>query len=47
MKDIKKQNLPVKICPVCKLSFAWRKKWERNWNDVIYCSVKCRNKKQS
>ncbi|AZI23974.1 DUF2256 domain-containing protein [Pedobacter sp. G11] len=47
MKGVKKQNLPVKICPICKLSFTWRKKWERNWNDVIYCSVKCRNNKQS
>ncbi|MGP5553430.1 DUF2256 domain-containing protein [Psychrobacter celer] len=34
----KKQNLPQKICPVCKRPFTWRKKWEQ----VIYCSERCR-----
>jgi hypothetical protein len=38
----KKQNLPTKICPVCNRSFAWRKKWEKNWEHVIYCSQKCK-----
>ncbi|WP_082468414.1 DUF2256 domain-containing protein [Pedobacter sp. R20-19] len=41
MKNIKKENLPEKICPVCQLSFTWRKKWERNWDNVIYCSKRC------
>ncbi|MCX2585718.1 DUF2256 domain-containing protein [Pedobacter sp. MR22-3] len=41
MKGIKKENLPEKVCPVCQRSFSWRKKWERNWNTVIYCSKKC------
>ncbi|NTE04578.1 DUF2256 domain-containing protein [Agrobacterium tumefaciens] len=41
MKNIKKENLPEKICPVCQLSFTWRKKWERNWDTVIYCSKRC------
>ena len=27
-KSIKKENLPKKTCPVCKLEFSWRKKWE-------------------
>ncbi|MFH6948201.1 DUF2256 domain-containing protein [Flavobacterium sp. FlaQc-51] len=22
--------------------FAWRKKWEKIWNEVKYCSDKCR-----
>ena len=26
MKGTKKSDLPEKICPVCKLSFSWRKK---------------------
>lgn len=42
MRGIKKQNLPEKICPTCKRPFAWRKKWERDWDNVIYCSNRCR-----
>lgn len=45
-KTYKKENLPYKICPVCKLPFSWRKKWEKNWEHVIYCSEKCRNNKK-
>ncbi|WP_235296054.1 DUF2256 domain-containing protein [Portibacter marinus] len=40
-------NLPSKICPVCKLPFVWRKKWEKNWLNVKYCSEKCRRNKNS
>ncbi|RRQ47778.1 DUF2256 domain-containing protein [Maribacter algicola] len=43
----KKLHLPSKICPVCGLSFAWRKKWERYWDDVKYCSEKCRRNKNN
>ncbi|MBT8205564.1 MAG: DUF2256 domain-containing protein [Eudoraea sp.] len=43
----KKVKLPTKVCPVCEKSFAWRKKWEKSWEQVIYCSERCRrNKKQ-
>jgi hypothetical protein len=41
MKQIKKQHLPEKTCPVCGRPFSWRKKWERNWEQVRYCSKKC------
>lgn len=40
-------NLPSKICEVCGLSFNWRKKWKKNWDDVKYCSEKCRKNKKS
>ena len=43
MKGVKKQHLPTKICPVCERPFTWRKKWERNWENVKYCSDRCRN----
>ncbi|HEY1047186.1 MAG TPA: DUF2256 domain-containing protein [Bacteroidia bacterium] len=44
---MKKSELPHKICVTCGLSFSWRKKWEKNWNEVKYCSDKCRiNKNQ-
>ena len=39
---MKKSNLPTKLCPVCNRDFTWRKKWIRVWNNVIYCSEKCR-----
>ncbi|HRG58500.1 MAG TPA: DUF2256 domain-containing protein [Bacteroidia bacterium] len=41
MKGVKKTNLPCKICVSCGKSFAWRKKWEKNWNEVKYCSERC------
>ena len=37
--------LPSKICKVCGLSFNWRKKWKLNWNEVLYCSDRCRRNK--
>lgn len=33
-----------KICIACGRSIEWRKKWERNWNDVRYCSTACRRR---
>ncbi|MEZ7514745.1 DUF2256 domain-containing protein [Flavobacterium frigidarium] len=39
---MKKQDLPSKICVVCERPFTWRKKWEKVWEDVKYCSDKCR-----
>ena len=42
---MKKQNLPSKTCPVCTRPFNWRKKWERNWGSIIYCSERCRRTK--
>jgi len=44
--SVKKENLPVKICPVCAKPFTWRKKWEKNWLDVKYCSDRCRMKRK-
>jgi hypothetical protein len=45
MKGVKKQNLPSKNCVVCKKPFAWRKKWEKVWEEVKYCSERCRNER--
>ncbi len=42
MSQLKKENRPQKICPSCGRPFSWRKKWEREWNQVKYCSDKCR-----
>jgi hypothetical protein len=38
----KKSDLPTKPCAACGLPFTWRKKWEKVWDDVKYCSDKCR-----
>ncbi|WP_374608387.1 DUF2256 domain-containing protein [Thermomonas sp.] len=38
----RKPHLPTKTCPVCQRPFAWRKKWERAWESVRYCSERCR-----
>lgn len=44
---MRKAQLPTKICKVCERTFTWRKKWERVWDEVHYCSERCRrNKKQ-
>ncbi|MPR34414.1 DUF2256 domain-containing protein [Salmonirosea aquatica] len=42
MKIRKKSDLPTKVCPTCGRPFAWRKKWENCWEEVKYCSVRCR-----
>ena len=42
---MKKDKLPQKICLVCKKPFMWRKKWEKDWENVKYCSEKCKRNK--
>ena len=46
-KQKSKTNSDRKICPVCKREFSWRKKWERDWENVIYCSKLCQKKKNN
>jgi hypothetical protein len=40
-----KQSLPAKPCSVCGRPMSWRKKWEKNWEQVKYCSDACRRAK--
>lgn len=48
MRQVKKRDLPTKICIVCQRGFTWRKKWEKVWDEVKYCSDQCRmNKNKS
>jgi hypothetical protein len=42
MKGVAKEHLPEKRCARCGLPFVWRKKWARSWNEVRYCSERCR-----
>ncbi|MBE7183707.1 MAG: DUF2256 domain-containing protein [Methylobacterium mesophilicum] len=37
-----KSDLPSKPCRQCGRPMAWRKAWARHWDDVLYCSDRCR-----
>ena len=39
---MKKANLPTKACAACGRPFAWRKKWAKVWDEVRFCSERCR-----
>ncbi|OUX74643.1 MAG: hypothetical protein CBC50_00500 [Synechococcus sp. TMED90] len=41
------RDRPSKICPVCGRPFQWRRKWKDVWDDVKYCSERCRRHKKS
>ena len=41
-----KQDLPQKTCLHCGLPFTWRKKWEKVWDEVKYCSDRCRSERK-
>lgn len=36
-----------KTCVACGRTITWRKKWERNWDEVRYCSDACRRHRVS
>jgi hypothetical protein len=40
-----KADLPSKRCVACGKLFTWRKKWARDWEQVKYCSERCRRSK--
>jgi hypothetical protein len=42
MRGVKKQNLPKKICARCGREMVWRKSWAKTWDEVKYCSEKCK-----
>ncbi|MFM8413492.1 MAG: DUF2256 domain-containing protein [Planctomycetota bacterium] len=33
---------PTKICVACGRPFEWRRKWARCWEQVKFCSDRCR-----
>ncbi|MFZ4082488.1 MAG: DUF2256 domain-containing protein [Pirellula sp.] len=41
----RKEHLPQKRCEGCGKLFSWRKKWARDWEQVRYCSERCRRNK--
>jgi hypothetical protein len=38
-----KPNLPEKPCLACGRPFKWRKKWAKVWDEVKYCSQRCKS----
>jgi hypothetical protein len=34
---------PSKTCAACGRTFAWRRKWAADWEQVRYCSKACRD----
>lgn len=47
MKTPRKENLPSKICATCGRPFTWRKKWAKDWEQVKYCSDRCRGNRNN
>ncbi|NPU66514.1 DUF2256 domain-containing protein [Bradyrhizobium sp. 83012] len=39
----RKADLPTKTCAACSRPFAWRRKWARDWDEVKFCSDRCRS----
>ena len=46
MRMRKKADLPTKVCACCQRPFAWRKKWAQVWDEVKYCSDRCRHSRK-
>ncbi|EKX4011467.1 MULTISPECIES: DUF2256 domain-containing protein [Enterobacter] len=44
MSDFKgnKRDLPSRPCVHCQRPMTWRKKWAKCWDEVKYCSERCR-----
>jgi hypothetical protein len=40
-----KSALPSKPCLACGRPMSWRKAWAKNWDEVKYCSQRCRSDK--
>ena len=40
-----KSFLPNKPCQACGKPMSWRKAWAKNWDEIKYCSERCRRAK--
>ncbi len=45
VKTRKKSDFPTKTCATCLRPFVWRKKWAAVWDEVRYCSDRCRGQR--
>lgn len=46
-RALRKGELPTKACATCGLPFEYRAKWAKVWDEVKYCSERCRRGKNS
>ncbi|MBZ3665261.1 DUF2256 domain-containing protein [Pseudomonas monteilii] len=44
---MKKPFRPSKVCAECGLPFTWRKRWAGCWEQVRYCSERCRRSRHT
>lgn len=42
-----KAYLPSKPCAVCGRTMTWRRAWAKTWEEVRYCSERCRRNKRA
>ena len=42
MRARTKNGHPPRTCEGCGLQFEWRRKWARDWENVRWCSERCR-----
>jgi hypothetical protein len=38
------RDLPTKTCAACGRTMTWRRAWSRTWDEVRYCSDRCRRR---
>jgi hypothetical protein len=38
----RKLVLPVKPCARCGRPMTWRRRWAKHWDEVRFCSDRCR-----
>ncbi len=38
---------PPRTCATCGRTITWRKKWERDWDNIKFCSDTCRSHRPS
>ena len=46
-KPAARADHPPKSCATCGRTIEWRKKWERDWDSIRFCSDGCRHHKPS
>ena len=42
-----KADLPTKVCACCQRPFEKKKKWAQVWDEVKYCSDRCRHSRKA
>ena len=37
----------TRLCAACGRPFGWRKKWAKQWDEIRYCSERCRRRRRN